>query len=198
MCAIEPMESEDPLFTLYTSGSTGKPKGLVHTHAGYLLYAGLTHQVRVCCAVHGTVHLAAPPHLTVSFLVRSLSLTTVQGTSLRVSLTLAGSPATPTWSTDPSATQPQPSCLRVCLCTQTQVRVRGPARLTLQRPCYSVAHAPLPSRAPCLARPLLGDGSASPDHPAVHGPHSHPLAAPAQRPVCQALRQVLPQSARLW
>ena len=45
VCAVEPMDSEDPLFTLYTSGSTGKPKGLVHTQAGYLLYAGLTHQV---------------------------------------------------------------------------------------------------------------------------------------------------------
>ena len=30
---------------LYTSGSTGKPKGLVHTQAGYLLYAGMTQQV---------------------------------------------------------------------------------------------------------------------------------------------------------
>lgn len=33
------MKSEDPLFMLYTSGSTGKPKGLVHSSAGYLLYA---------------------------------------------------------------------------------------------------------------------------------------------------------------
>lgn len=39
------MDSEDPLFMLYTSGSTGKPKGLIHTHAGYLLQAALTHQV---------------------------------------------------------------------------------------------------------------------------------------------------------
>jgi acetyl-CoA synthetase len=30
---------------LYTSGSTGKPKGLMHTQAGYLLYAALTHRV---------------------------------------------------------------------------------------------------------------------------------------------------------
>ncbi|CAM9688417.1 acetyl-coenzyme A synthetase 2-like, mitochondrial [Lampetra fluviatilis] len=43
-CAPEVMDSEDPLFLLYTSGSTGKPKGLVHTQAGYLLYASLTHQ----------------------------------------------------------------------------------------------------------------------------------------------------------
>ncbi|MFN5539074.1 MAG: acetate--CoA ligase [Candidatus Melainabacteria bacterium] len=38
-CPSEWMASEDPLFILYTSGSTGKPKGLMHTHAGYLLYA---------------------------------------------------------------------------------------------------------------------------------------------------------------
>jgi acetyl-CoA synthetase len=37
------MAAEDPLFMLYTSGSTGKPKGLVHTTAGYLVYAALTH-----------------------------------------------------------------------------------------------------------------------------------------------------------
>jgi acetyl-CoA synthetase len=42
VCAAEPMNAEDPLFILYTSGSTGKPKGLVHTQAGYLLYASLT------------------------------------------------------------------------------------------------------------------------------------------------------------
>ncbi|EGC29700.1 acetyl-CoA synthetase [Dictyostelium purpureum] len=38
------LDSEDPLFILYTSGSTGKPKGLVHTQAGYLLYAAMTHR----------------------------------------------------------------------------------------------------------------------------------------------------------
>jgi len=32
-------ESEQPLFILYTSGSTGTPKGLLHSSAGYLLYA---------------------------------------------------------------------------------------------------------------------------------------------------------------
>lgn len=44
-CAPEPMGSEEMLFMLHTSGSTGKPKGIVHTQAGYLLYAALTHQV---------------------------------------------------------------------------------------------------------------------------------------------------------
>lgn len=42
ICEPEKMEAEDPLFILYTSGSTGKPKGLLHTTAGYLLYAYLT------------------------------------------------------------------------------------------------------------------------------------------------------------
>lgn len=46
VCAPESMGSEDLLFLLYTSGSTGKPKGLVHTQAGYLLFAAQTHKVR--------------------------------------------------------------------------------------------------------------------------------------------------------
>jgi acetyl-CoA synthetase len=41
-CPAAKMESEAPLFILYTSGSTGKPKGILHTTAGYLLYAKLT------------------------------------------------------------------------------------------------------------------------------------------------------------
>lgn len=41
-CPAEVMNAEDPLFMLYTSGSTGKPKGLLHTTAGYLLYAEMT------------------------------------------------------------------------------------------------------------------------------------------------------------
>ena len=44
-CPPEPLDSEDHLFMLYTSGSTGKPKGIVHTQAGYLLYASMTQQV---------------------------------------------------------------------------------------------------------------------------------------------------------
>jgi acetyl-CoA synthetase len=42
--AAESMNSEDPLFILYTSGSTGKPKGVLHTTAGYLLQATMTHR----------------------------------------------------------------------------------------------------------------------------------------------------------
>lgn len=43
-CPPEAMSAEDPLFILYTSGSTGKPKGVLHTTAGYLLGAAMTHR----------------------------------------------------------------------------------------------------------------------------------------------------------
>jgi acetyl-CoA synthetase len=43
-CEVELMDAEDPLFILYTSGSTGKPKGVLHTTAGYLLGACITHK----------------------------------------------------------------------------------------------------------------------------------------------------------
>jgi acetyl-CoA synthetase len=43
-CPAEPLDSEHPLYILYTSGSTGKPKGILHTTAGYLLGASLTHE----------------------------------------------------------------------------------------------------------------------------------------------------------
>jgi acetyl-CoA synthetase len=39
------MSAEDPLYILYTSGSTGKPKGVLHTTAGYLVHAALTHKL---------------------------------------------------------------------------------------------------------------------------------------------------------
>ncbi|MES2961624.1 MAG: acetate--CoA ligase [Pseudomonadota bacterium] len=41
---VEIIDSEDPLFILYTSGSTGKPKGILHTVAGYMVYAGYSFQ----------------------------------------------------------------------------------------------------------------------------------------------------------
>jgi len=44
VCEPESMDAEDPLFILYTSGSTGKPKGVLHTTAGYLLQAAMTHK----------------------------------------------------------------------------------------------------------------------------------------------------------
>ncbi|PJA31868.1 MAG: acetate--CoA ligase [Zetaproteobacteria bacterium CG_4_9_14_3_um_filter_53_7] len=41
-CPPLAVDSEHPLFILYTSGSTGKPKGILHSTAGYLLWARLT------------------------------------------------------------------------------------------------------------------------------------------------------------
>lgn len=43
-CEPELMDAEDPLFILYTSGSTGKPKGVLHSTAGYILGACITHK----------------------------------------------------------------------------------------------------------------------------------------------------------
>ncbi len=43
-CEPERMAAEDTLFLLHTSGSTAKPKGVLHTSAGYLLHAAVTHR----------------------------------------------------------------------------------------------------------------------------------------------------------
>jgi acetyl-CoA synthetase len=44
-CDPVPMDADDPMFILYTSGSTGKPKGVLHSTAGYLLQAAMTHKL---------------------------------------------------------------------------------------------------------------------------------------------------------
>ena len=46
-CEAVAMDSEDPLFIMYTSGTTGVPTGIIHTQAGYLLYAAMTHKVSI-------------------------------------------------------------------------------------------------------------------------------------------------------
>ena len=52
-CEPVAMDSEDPLFIMYTSGTTGAPTGIIHTQAGYLLHAAMTHKVRpnICCTI---------------------------------------------------------------------------------------------------------------------------------------------------
>ncbi|HEY8168037.1 MAG TPA: acetate--CoA ligase [Candidatus Limnocylindrales bacterium] len=44
-CPPTAVDSEHMLFLLYTSGTTAKPKGIVHTTAGYLLGASVTHEM---------------------------------------------------------------------------------------------------------------------------------------------------------
>ena len=40
-----PMDSEDDFFIVYTSGTTNNPRRIVHSQAGYLLYAAFTRKV---------------------------------------------------------------------------------------------------------------------------------------------------------
>lgn len=44
-CGPVSLDSEDDLFIIHTSGTTGEPIGVVHTQAGYLLYAVMLHKV---------------------------------------------------------------------------------------------------------------------------------------------------------
>ena len=44
-CKPVSMDSEDDLFVIHTSGTTGEPIGVVHTQAGYLLYAAMLQKV---------------------------------------------------------------------------------------------------------------------------------------------------------
>lgn len=56
-----PMDSEDPLFVMFTGGSTGKPKGLVHTHAGYLVYAAVTARYVFDVGTHDVIWIHSDP-----------------------------------------------------------------------------------------------------------------------------------------
>lgn len=58
-CDAESMQAEDPFFILYTSGSTGKPKGILHTQAGYILWAQYTTQHVFDIQPHDTFWCAA-------------------------------------------------------------------------------------------------------------------------------------------
>jgi acetyl-CoA synthetase len=44
-CPPVPVDAEHMLYLLYTSGTTAKPKGIIHTSAGYLLGAAVTHEM---------------------------------------------------------------------------------------------------------------------------------------------------------
>lgn len=46
-CEPVSLDSEDSLFLSFTSGSSAEPKIITHSQAGYVLYAAVTHQVRV-------------------------------------------------------------------------------------------------------------------------------------------------------
>ena len=54
-CEAVPMDSEDELFVMYTSGTTEKPVVVVHTQAGYLLKAAITHKVCMSSSLHDYV-----------------------------------------------------------------------------------------------------------------------------------------------
>ena len=145
--------------------------------------------VCVCASVHVSVcmsELCGVCHPC----VLSWCLTVTRGTSMRVWLTLAGSPATHMWSTAPSAMESPLFCLRVPHSIQTQVRGEGREleeggegtrgereggegkggviKAFISLSCVWIS--------PC--RSLLGDGVTSACDPAVHGPHCHSHAVP--------------------
>ena len=109
------MDSEDPLFIMYTSGTTGDPAGIIHSQAGYLLYAAMTHKVAIVflnftcnfqslciTTLYNNIHI----------ILHSMCLTTRKERCLRVSLSSVGSLATRMLCMALSAMVPQLCCLR--------------------------------------------------------------------------------------
>ena len=111
---------------LYTSGSTGKPKGILHTQAGYLLYASITQQVNSRThSVSYKLNLITYSFTACVFsdvcLYCSMCLTIDLETFMHVWLTLAGSLATPTWCMVLCVMEPLLSSLRAFPHTLIQV-----------------------------------------------------------------------------
>ena len=103
------MDSEDGLFIMYTSGTTNKPKAILHTQAGYLLYAAATHKVILTEKLIGKDYVLRCYDLPCTSLCLTINLVI----SLPVLLTLVGSLATPMWSMVHSVMEPLQYCLRV-------------------------------------------------------------------------------------
>ena len=122
-CPPEALDSEDMLFLLYTSGSTGKQRAwstlrLAISYMRHLNMEGVCASVHVSVCMSELCGVCHPCDL-------SWCLTVTRGTSMRVWLTLAGSPATHIWSTVPCAMESPLFCLRALHSIQTQVRWEG-------------------------------------------------------------------------
>jgi len=68
-----PMDSEDDLFIAYTSGTSSKPRLIVHTQAGYLLYAAFTHKV-LCTWLHCSTDIVCMSEFKMTLAVLTWSL----------------------------------------------------------------------------------------------------------------------------
>ena len=163
-CEPVPMDSEDELFIMYTSGTTGKPTGVVHTQAGYLLNAAITHKVRTCLYKH--VCMSILFHIHVYGLLYSMCLTTKKEIFLLVWLSWVGSWDIPMLYMGPSAMELLLSCLRAL--QPSLMRVKETI-ITLHRLSnLSFFHL--------LCRSLLGDGGTVEGEPVLYNTCCHPQA----------------------